>query len=400
MKEPFKSALPVLEKIEEAGYEASFVGGSVRDFLLGCDIHDVDIATSATPEEVKQIFNRTIDVGISHGTVIVLVGDLSFEVTSYRSETEYIDYRRPSEVKFIRSLQEDLARRDFTINAISMNRFGTIFDPFNGRKDIENRLIQTVGKADERFSEDALRMLRAVRFVSQLGFNLDSQTEQALRLHNHLLQHISIERVLMELDKLFKGDHTARSIEKLVRADLHTYILGLADSKQALERMASLPLAKLNVDEKWALLILLYKEVLCDQKDILLNLRLPKRRIQDILSLTKWTTYRSQSEWTSESLYSCGKETAISAEKLCACLAKKDVSEARIADIVASYEQLPIHSLRDICVGGHDLKEWLEAPSGPWIKDYLQMIESLIVKKELENNRDAIKMWVMKCNQN
>lgn len=136
MKEPFLSAVPLLTEIEHAGYEAYFVGGAVRDLLLDREIADVDIATSATPEEIKAIFPKTIDVGIEHGTIVVLFKGRTFEVTTFRAESEYEDYRRPSGVQFIRSLEEDLKRRDFTMNAIAMDKSGQLFDPFHGKQAI------------------------------------------------------------------------------------------------------------------------------------------------------------------------------------------------------------------------------------------------------------------------
>ena len=147
----FKQALPIIDKIEEAGFEAYFVGGSVRDTLLNKPINDVDIATSAKPNEIKEIFPKTIDVGIEHGTVMVLWKDASYEITTFRTESTYQDFRRPDTVEFVRSLKEDLKRRDFTINALAMDRDGKIIDYFNGQKDLENNLIKAVGIPEERF---------------------------------------------------------------------------------------------------------------------------------------------------------------------------------------------------------------------------------------------------------
>ncbi|MGZ4161997.1 MAG: CCA tRNA nucleotidyltransferase, partial [Neobacillus sp.] len=205
MIEPFLSALPVLTMLEEAGFEAYFVGGSVRDYLLSNPIHDVDIATSATPEEVKVIFPKTADIGIEHGTVLVRFQKESYEVTTFRTESEYQDYRRPKEVSFIRSLHEDLQRRDFTMNAIAMDRMGKLIDPFDGRRAIKEKIIQTVGHADDRFNEDALRMMRAVRFVSQLSFKIERETINALTNLVHLLEKIAIERKRAEFEKLLIG---------------------------------------------------------------------------------------------------------------------------------------------------------------------------------------------------
>ena len=200
----FAEALPILEQIEAAGFEAYFVGGSVRDNLLGLPIHDVDIATSAYPAEIKQIFKRTVDTGIQHGTVMILDHGNGYEVTTFRTETGYQDFRRPDSVTFVRSLEEDLKRRDFTINALAMRADGEIIDLFDGIADLKAHKIRAVGVADERFHEDALRMMRAVRFESQLGFSVTETTQAAIEKHAALLEKIAIERIHVEFMKLMQ----------------------------------------------------------------------------------------------------------------------------------------------------------------------------------------------------
>ena len=166
VKSPLKEGIGVLEALEEHGHQAYFVGGCIRDFVMKRSIHDIDIATSATPEEVIQIFDKTVPTGLQHGTVLVLFNQSSYEVTTFRSEGTYQDFRRPSEVTFIRDLNEDLQRRDFTMNAMAMDRHGLLYDPFDGQAAIERKEILAVGNAEERFMEDPLRMMRA--FVFQL----------------------------------------------------------------------------------------------------------------------------------------------------------------------------------------------------------------------------------------
>ena len=177
----FQEALPILEKLKAAGFEAYFVGGSVRDAILGRPIHDVDIATSAYPEETKQVFARTIDVGIEHGTVLVLHGQQEYEITTFRTEDIYVDYRRPSQVSFVRSLEEDLKRRDFTINAYALSDKAQIVDLFSGLADLENKVLRAVGLAQERFNEDALRIMRGFRFAASLDFDIEEATFEAMK---------------------------------------------------------------------------------------------------------------------------------------------------------------------------------------------------------------------------
>lgn len=192
----------IIATIEEAGYEAFVVGGCVRDSILGRVPDDWDITTSAKPEQVKELFHRTVDTGIKHGTVTVMLDKEGFEVTTYRIDGEYEDSRHPKNVVFTSNLIEDLKRRDFTINAMAYNDRAGIVDVFGGIKDIEAGVIRCVGNPKERFGEDALRMMRAVRFSAQLGYSIEEQTAQAVREMAQNLTNISAERIQTELVKL------------------------------------------------------------------------------------------------------------------------------------------------------------------------------------------------------
>lgn len=197
----------IIDTLEEAGFEAYAVGGCVRDSILGREPDDWDITTSARPEEMKRLFPRTVDTGIRHGTVTVLLGGEGFEVTTYRIDGAYEDGRHPSEVTFTASLKEDLRRRDFTINAMAYNDRSGLVDLYGGLADVENQVIRCVGNAKERFDEDALRMLRAVRFSAQLGYRIDEATGEAVKALAPNLQKISAERIQVELVKLVTSPH-------------------------------------------------------------------------------------------------------------------------------------------------------------------------------------------------
>ncbi len=192
----------ILEKLRENHFEGYVVGGCVRDRVLGRTPGDWDITTSARPQEVKQIFRRTIDTGIAHGTVTVMIGEEGFEVTTYRVDGEYEDHRHPDRVVFTPNLEEDLKRRDFTINAMAYSPETGIVDLFGGMKDIQSRCIRCVGDPVERFSEDALRMLRGVRFAGQLGFHIEEETLAAVRTCAGTIARVSAERIREELTKL------------------------------------------------------------------------------------------------------------------------------------------------------------------------------------------------------
>ena len=201
----------ILQRLKENGFEGYIVGGCVRDFLLGKNPDDFDITTNAKPEDVKRIFKKTIDTGIKHGTVTILFYDnnkpLTYEITTYRVDGEYIDGRHPENVKFVSGLKEDLARRDFTVNAMAYNDEDGIVDEFDGITDIEKKLIRSVGNPIDRFTEDALRLLRAVRFSAKLGFEIEEETKIAIPILSKNLSMVSKERIQVELTKTITSDN-------------------------------------------------------------------------------------------------------------------------------------------------------------------------------------------------
>ena len=196
-----------LTLLNQAGFEAFAVGGAVRDLLRGAPIHDWDLTTSALPEQTRAVFagHRLIETGLKHGTVTVLMDGLPLEITTYRTEGAYSDHRRPDSVSFTRSLEEDLARRDFTVNAMAYHPNRGVIDPFDGQNDLKNRVIRCVGAPDRRFGEDALRMLRGLRFASRLGFSVEGETAAAIHRNKDLLTHVAAERICAELTGLLCG---------------------------------------------------------------------------------------------------------------------------------------------------------------------------------------------------
>lgn len=202
-------ALKVLSALEDAGFEGYAVGGCIRDMLMNRKVNDIDITTNALPEEMKSVFShfRTFDTGLKHGTLTVLVDKYPVEVTTYRIDKGYSDGRHPDSVAFTDDIEMDLARRDFTVNAIAYNPKRGIVDPFSGRQDINKRLLRCVGEAEKRFSEDSLRILRALRFASVLGFSIDNETATAAINCRHLLKNVSVERIYSEMSKTLCGEN-------------------------------------------------------------------------------------------------------------------------------------------------------------------------------------------------
>ena len=225
-----KGAEFIIRSLEKSGFEAYIVGGCVRDAVLGREPEDWDITTSARPEEVKSIFRTTVDTGIEHGTVTVLLpkdetGEevRSFELTTFRIDGEYEDSRHPKRVSFTSSLTEDLARRDFTINAMAYHMDMGLIDPFSGMIDLENKTLRAVGKAEERFKEDALRMMRGIRFSAQLNFSLEEDCFMGMRKLKENLGKVSKERIAVELWKLLASEHPEK-VEMLFSTGLSPYI--------------------------------------------------------------------------------------------------------------------------------------------------------------------------------
>lgn len=218
-----KNVENIIGSLEEHGFEGFAVGGCVRDSLLKKTPKDWDITTDALPEDMKKIFKKTFDTGIAHGTVTVLMDGVGYELTTYRIDGNYSDGRHPDSVSFSKSLSEDLCRRDFTINAMAYSNKKGIVDLFDGRKDLQNGIIRAVGDAKKRFDEDALRMLRAVRFAAQLGFKIDDDTFAAIKEKAKLLSKVSKERIFVELNKSLCGDF-AQNIKMVYTSGLYRYI--------------------------------------------------------------------------------------------------------------------------------------------------------------------------------
>lgn len=271
----------ILSVLEYKGFKAYIVGGCVRDILMKKTPHDYDIATSASPEQIKSLFNKTADTGIKHGTVTVIENGIPFEVTTFRTESGYSDLRRPDKVYFVKDIKEDLSRRDFTMNAIACSLNGEITDPFGGQNDIKNKVIKTVGNPNKRFSEDALRILRLFRFSSALDFLPEKNTlNAALELSNEL-KKISTERIVSELKKTVCSDFPENS-EPLLNIKALSF-LGIENCP----RLNKLKLLRNNPELRmFAFLKLSTKNVLKTAKELKLS-RKETDKISDLLYIEK-----------------------------------------------------------------------------------------------------------------
>lgn len=382
LPEEFQKALPIIEKLEAAGYEAYFVGGSVRDVLLGKKIHDVDIATSAYPAEVKQLFHHTIDVGIEHGTILVLFQEEQYEITTFRTESTYQDYRRPDKVTFVRSLEEDLKRRDFTINALALKKNGEIVDLFSGIIDLDQKLIRAVGTPSERFHEDALRMMRAVRFSSQLDFSIEAETFKAITKHAALLEKISVERIHDEWIKLMKGKARERGITAFVESGCYQYCPQLSGKAQELRQLAQMNPQFILADEAliWLLMIDCLELNEIEVVPFLKAWKNSNQTIQSVKIAYAALNIRKKADWNAWLLYQT-KEKGISlVEQALDILAGSVDSQA-----LARYQALPIHQLGDLAVNGEILMKHLGRTPGAWLGKTLHYLERSVVEGKLSN---------------
>ena len=220
-----KGAKKVIETLKSHGFSAYAVGGAVRDALLGKIPYDFDITTDATPIEVKSLFDKVIETGIAHGTVTVMIDGEPLEVTTFRADGEYVDNRKPKTVTLVKNVESDLARRDFTVNALCYNDEEGILDLFSGIDDLNNKIIRAIGNPEERFTEDALRVLRAVRFSVQLGFKIEENTLSAIRKCAPLVQNLSVERITAELDKILMSPAADRALSLMFDTGILDFII-------------------------------------------------------------------------------------------------------------------------------------------------------------------------------
>ncbi|MEW4353968.1 CCA tRNA nucleotidyltransferase [Streptococcus pneumoniae] len=387
----FQKALPILEKIKQAGYEAYFVGGSVRDALLERPIHDVDIATSSYPQETKSIFERTVDIGIEHGTVLVLDGGSEYEVTTFRTEDVYVDYRRPSHVTFVRSLEEDLKRRDFTVNAFALDETGSVVDLFHGLNDLDNKLLRAVGVASERFNEDALRIMRGFRFQASLGFDIEAETREAMEDCAPLLTKISVERVFIEFDKLLLAPYWRKGLSSFLVSRAYLYLPEMAQADRALEHLLS-SLEKTaqfsSSEQAWAALILaldlpqarpfLKKWKTSNDFQKKVEQLIEIYRLRETGMLCKWDCYRFD------------LDLMMQAEDLRE-MKHLPVHHQAIKDI---HESLTIHDKQEIVVNGRILMTEYGFQAGPRLGQVLHQVEKAIVEGQLENDKEAIMMFI------
>lgn len=379
-KNKFKGAIDILKIFNQNGYEAYFVGGCVRDYLLGEDFSDIDITTNALPDEVKKVFRKSIDTGIQHGTVTILVNGDSYEVTTFRTEEDYTNHRSPEKVEFVSNLREDLDRRDFTINAMALDYNGKLFDYHNGDQDLNSKIIRTVNNPNERFYEDALRMLRAFRFSSKLGFEIENNTLNAIKRNAELIKFVSIERIVNEFKKLLSGKGNLRSLELLIDSKLNSYI-PFFDEVVTVQNFSSYSFCQ-------SLYILAKLNNISFEK--LRDLKLSNKEIKKIKEYERINLEFIDNTPLELILYKYDKDDIHFIIDYFGYCDKKEI------DII----NLPINSFNDIDITSTEIISIIDKSPGPWIKDITKKLEEAILLNKINNTEKNIVDFLEKIRDN
>lgn len=394
----FEAAKPVMGKIEEEGFEVYFVGGCVRDTLLNRPIHDIDLASSAKPDEIEAIFKNTVDLGKEHGTIIVIYQGQTFEITTFRTEGGYSDFRRPDQVDFVRNLEEDTLRRDFTINALAFDAQGKLYDYHQGYQDLEAKLIKAVGNPYDRFEEDALRMVRALRFSAELGFKIEEKTLAAIKDLSENIVHLSRERIRVEMSKLFRGDFFYKYSPYLLESGVFQHLPLCQGIDQSgwltwMQKMLKpLNLLKHPISEAlaWTLFVYSLSSDIEDKRLFLKTWTHSNQLIHQVeAGLEAFPKFLDQSLnlWD---IYQLPIDILREMEMLF-----RGQGMIMNPSIDERYESLTIKTRQEMVVDGHQVMEILGLEkAGPMIGQAIQAIEYQLVMGNLANSREAISQYL------
>lgn len=369
----------VLRIFEENGFEAYIVGGAVRDYILKNEISDIDITTSATPKETMKLFRNSVPTGIKYGTVTVTFKESTFEVTTFRSEDGYYDLRHPEEIVFEASVLKDVYRRDFTMNGILMDSKGLLIDHVDGRRDIKHKYIKAIGNPDERFNEDALRMLRAVYFQSKLGFEIDNDTKEAILKNRELIKKLPAERVLDELLKILQGRHLKMALSTMLDTKLSEVLPGLDKGIKHFVQSDEMPLTDIFFATSFALNRLVPSYWKFSNKH--------KHKYQSVVRLAN-----SKTDYGAKELYDYGLEFCQAANRVNYNLNR---SSLRVLDLAKAFDELPIKSSLDLKFRGRDILEITDKKAGAWVNNLIVEMGDLVLDGKLKNNREDLKNYVL-----
>ncbi len=383
MKDYYEKGREIVKKLLDNGYQAFFVGGFVRDFLLGKVISDIDITTNALPKQVQSLFPKTKATGLKYGTITVFEGNHGYEVTTYRTDGDYINHRKPEEVSFSTSLEEDLSRRDFTINAFAMDYEEKVIDLFEGKKDLENHLIRAIGNPDKRFDEDALRILRAFRFVSKLGFAIEKETLNSVERNINLLKEIASERILGELKKIFEGDNQKTAIKVMESTGFGKVFPELDKGLNLLSKKEFVHLTHL---EFLALCFYL------DESEIPYNWRLSNKDKALINKIIELVTVTENDSYNEMIIYRLGQDIPLMANTVARTLNPDNDQENLIRKI---HHELPIRKTCDLAFKGQDILELTSERNAEVIGDIIDDITYMVITRQLPNEYEKLKEFAL-----
>lgn len=365
----------ILRRLKHNGYKAFFVGGCVRDYLLKEEVNDIDITTDATPKDVMRLFNKAIPTGLKYGTVTVLHEHNKIEVTTFRLDGEYSDSRHPDEVTLADLETEDVKRRDFTINGLLMDENYKIYDYVNGITDLNNKTIRAIGDPLKRFAEDALRMLRALYFVSKLGFKIEKGTLEAI---NEVAEKITLlpnERIANEMYKILTGKHQNDGIKGLYESGLYKYLPGLEKGIEFIYNNIS---QNISIDVFYSLCFYLNGEVSQEWKFS----NIDRNKYNKVLELLE-----KHQEFNNFTLYEYGVEINILANLVLYNLGK---TENKIGEIRYKSEKMPLRSLTDLKVRGNDILNITNKKRGSWLSKLLDELAFKVLSGELKNDKKVL----------
>lgn len=389
-------AKKVIQKLISAGFQAYYVGGYVRDRLLGRQAKDIDIATAAHPEQVEALFEHTIPTGRQHGTVTVVIDSVSIEVTTFRCEKDYLDFRRPSGVSFVTSLEEDLSRRDFTFNAMAFDIEGKLYDPFGGADDLQRQIVRAVGDPKERFREDALRMLRAIRFATQLQFALEEKTEKAINAKKEYCRHLAVERVVAEWEKIWAASEPARGVQLATSLQLFAVLPPFfywTWNEEKLASQYSLFVPGLTSRLYWAFLLYLADTREDEIAERVQQLRLRRRdgqAIEELFAIAKYLdNIEKKNEWQ-QLLLKHGLTMIEESLYLHAFQAGRTVDLTLVEDVRNIWQAMPVTKLSELQINGHDLLAHLPRQRGPWVQETLCYLLYQVATQQIANEKEIL----------
>jgi len=388
----FLQAAEIIDVLEQNGNEAYFVGGCVRDLLLGRDVQDIDIATSASPDEVQILFDKVIPVGIEHGTVIVRNNGVSYEVTTFRQDGTYTDQRHPDKVTYVTNIEEDLKRRDFTINALAMDKHGEIIDLFAGKADIQKKQIRSVGNAHDRFLEDPLRIVRALRFSSQLGFTIEKHTLAQMKKLNKEIATVAVERLTNEFTSLLQGDFVHIGIDYFIEIEGYRYVPIFKDHHYLINKLP-IPLTPFY---SFAEIIALFQYLHPEIKIVewVKAWKCSNRTKNEAINLSEALMYYHDKGIDDWLIYRLNRSYIHSFVHLIELLFKE--KNLCVENLLAAKDAIIIQSKKDLQINGRDLLELFPGiKQGPWMKEMIEQIEFNVVTNQLENNKQVIKEWIL-----